>query len=132
LNILLAEDELITRKVMDKFLSNLVERSITLEIAKDGTQAIDLYNDSIEKGNYFDLIILDIVMPYVNGREVLKYIRKFEKANPEIKKTIIFIATSLDRYTQVIGAFENECDLYLVKPLSEEKLIKAIGQFFPL
>ena len=109
--ILLVEDE--------ESLINVLELNLELEnylvkIARDGEKALELFDES------FDLVILDVMLPKINGFEVCKTIRA------QSDTPIIFTSakgTSTDRITGLkLGAND-----YLVKPFNLEELLLRIG-----
>lgn len=73
LNILLAEDSLANIIVAQAVLE---KAGYTLKIAKNGRQAIDAINRSVENNQIFDLILMDLMMPVMDGIEATKIIRK--------------------------------------------------------
>jgi CheY-like chemotaxis protein len=66
LKILIAEDHHLTRMTMGQFLRG---KGFTVELAENGAQAISLLKD-----NVFDLVISDIVMPTVNGWDLVEHV----------------------------------------------------------
>ncbi|MEO9534218.1 MAG: response regulator transcription factor [Crocinitomicaceae bacterium] len=109
--ILLVEDE---ESLINVLELNLEIESYAVEIARDGQEALEKFNDS------HDLVILDVMLPKLNGFDVCAAIRK-KSAVP-----IIFTSakgTSTDRVTGLkLGA-----DDYLVKPFNLEELLLRIG-----
>ena len=93
ITLLLAEDVDINRVI---FTTLLEESKIGIEIAKNGKEAVQKF---IEQPNLYDVIIMDIQMPEMNGYEATKQIRAldFEKA-----KTIPIIAMSADAFQEDI------------------------------
>jgi len=83
--------------------------------AKDGTEAIELYNKNIP-----DVIILDYILPYFNGMEIAKKIRETNK-----KSIIIFTTARLD--SKDVNDYK-ELDILevLIKPVITEDLIKLL------
>lgn len=75
MRILIAEDDMISRKFLLKFLSQYGE----CDVVVDGMEALDAYLISIKEKEPYELICLDIMMPKVDGVKVLKAIRDFEK-----------------------------------------------------
>ena len=81
--ILLVEDEE-TLAVGLKF--NLVEEGYLVEWAKDGREAVSLF-----ESENFDMIILDIMLPYIDGFEIAEIVRK---ANPQMPILMLTARTS--------------------------------------
>ena len=102
MNILVVEDDQSIREGIAAFLS---EFGYTIVEAKDGREALLKFNKEIH------LVILDIQIPFVNGLEVLKEIRKQSKL-----PVLILTAFSDEEYK--IDAFTNLADGYMEKPFS--------------
>ena len=102
MKILTVEDDNIIREGISEYLS---EFGYTVIQAKDGREALSKFNSDI------NLVILDIQIPFINGLEVLKEIRK--KSNLPI---LILTAFSDEEYK--IDAFTNLVDGYMEKPFS--------------
>ena len=102
MNILVVEDDQSIREGIAAFLS---EFGYTMVEAKDGREALLKFNKEIH------LVILDIQIPFVNGLEVLKEIRKQSKL-----PVLILTAFSDEEYK--IDAFTNLADGYMEKPFS--------------
>lgn len=102
MKILIVEDDNMIREGLSEYLS---EFGYTVIQAKDGREALSEFNSDI------NLVILDIQIPFINGLEVLKEIRK--KSNLPI---LILTAFSDEEYK--IDAFTNLADGYIEKPFS--------------
>ncbi|MDB5177021.1 MAG: two component transcriptional regulator, winged helix family [Candidatus Saccharibacteria bacterium] len=108
MQILLAEDN---QKLARLTKQSLVEDGFVVDIAKNGTEAIDKFDI-----NEYDLIILDVLMPEQDGFEVAKQIRKNDAAIP------ILMLTALGEIDEKVKGFHAGADDYLVKPFSFEEL----------
>jgi two-component system chemotaxis response regulator CheY len=98
------------------------------DVAISGDEAITAFQLAwIEKDPY-DVIYLDIVIPRSNGFEVLDYIRNYEKENDCPHKAKIIMVSALDDQNQIVNAYRNECDSYMVKPISMKKLKEVSEQ----
>ena len=102
MKILIVEDDNMIREGISEYL---LEFGYTVIQAKDGIEALSKFNNAI------NLVILDIQIPFINGLEVLKEIRK--KSNLPI---LILTAFSDEEYK--IDAFTNLADGYIEKPFS--------------
>lgn len=124
MRILLAEDDFASRKFMDKFLSRYGECEITV----DGEEAVDAFMMALEDDEPYDLICLDIMMPVLDGYQVLKAIRNIEEERG-IKKedrVKVIMTTALNEERNVKMAFELGCEAYSGKPIDEKKFEKVL------
>ena len=124
MRILIAEDDLVSRKFLFKFLSRYGECDLTV----DGLEALDAYLLSYKDNIPYDLVCLDIMMPKVDGVKVLKTIRSLEKENgitPENRVKVIMI-TALGETEYVQKAFEIGCEAYAAKPVDTDKLVQVM------
>ena len=88
----------------------------------DGQEAVELFRNS-EPGE-FDVILMDIMMPIINGYEAAKRIRSLDR---EDAKTIPIIAMTANAFTEDrIKAKEAGMDEHVAKPVDMELLIKVI------
>ena len=118
LNILLVEDNIINQKVATH---TIIKNGHQLQIANDGLEAVEKF-----KTENFDLILMDIQMPNMNGYEASQAIRKIEKEKSlEATKIVAMTANALkgekERCLQV-GMND-----YLSKPFKQETLIHILG-----
>jgi two-component system chemotaxis response regulator CheY len=124
MRILIAEDEMVSRKFLFKFLSQYGE----CDIVVDGLEAIDAFLLSIKDKTPYDLICLDIMMPKVDGVKVLKAIRDLEIQKgilPE-KRSKVIMTTALAEAQFVQNAFEIGCEAYAAKPIDTTKLVGVL------
>lgn len=112
MNILLIEDEL---KVSGFIKKGLEEQLHHVSLAYDGSMGSKM---ALE--NEYDLIILDVVLPYINGMEVCKLIRQVKKEVP------ILMLSALDTVNDKVQGLENGADDYLTKPFHFEELLARI------
>jgi len=124
MRILIAEDDLASRKFLFKFLSAYGE----CDLVVDGVETLDAFLMAMKDGNPYNLICLDIMMPKVDGVKVLKYIRDLETQQgllPE-KRSKIIMTTALAETQFVQNAFDIGCDAYAAKPIDTQKLIEVL------
>ena len=97
-------------------------------VAEDGRSGLDAVIGALDSGASFDALFLDIMMPNMNGHETLDAIRKLEEARkiypPEAIK--IIMTTALADRENVMTAFRNQADAYLVKPILQKSLLEAM------
>ena len=109
--ILIVEDEIDIREGISEYLS---EVGYDVMVSEDGQEGIDLF-----KSNEFDLVLLDIMLPKINGFGVLSQIR-------EISDVPVMMLTAMtDDYSQIMS-FNEKADDYITKPFSVVVLHKRI------
>lgn len=124
LKILIAEDDLTSRKFLSKFLSKYGE----CDVVVDGLEAVDAYMLSMREKSPYDMICLDIMMPKIDGVKVLKAIRDIETQNfilPE-KRSKIIMTTALAQAELVQSSFDYGCEAYASKPIDTDKFIEVM------
>ena len=72
---LIVEDNTTARVLMQQYLKNC----FSCDVAADGSEAIYAFKAQLEKGDHYDLICLDIMMPGIGGHEALRNIRQIEE-----------------------------------------------------
>jgi two-component system copper resistance phosphate regulon response regulator CusR len=112
MNLLLVEDEPSVVSVISRGLS---DEGFTVSIAPDG-----LIGKQMAIENQFDLIILDIMLPGINGLELCKIIKE-QKPN-----TPIIMLTALGTTENVVNGLDNGADDYLIKPFKFAELFARI------
>lgn len=125
---LVVDDELTTRLMLKKILSPYG----SCDTISNGKEALEAFWMAIKENDPYDLICLDILMPELNGKTVLKKIREIEaKARiPKNKIASIFMVTSLnDSKTIMDTIVKYKCDSYILKPISKPKVISKLKQF---
>lgn len=110
--ILIVEDE---RKIADTLKFGLEEKGYRVEVAYDGNIGYRVF-----KSYKFNLLILDINLPGINGFELCKLIRK---ENPNIP---IIMVTSLPTIDDKIEGYDSGADDYIVKPFEFKELLLKI------
>ncbi len=103
-NILIVEDE---AHIADGLRFNLEAEGFAAEIAADGKIALAMLAD---EDNHYDAIVLDVMLPEINGFEVARALREAENYTP------ILMLTARSRPEDVLLGFEAGTDDYLPKP----------------
>ena len=99
--ILFADDEAKIREAVSDYFT---AKGVEVHLAEDGGKAVELVEE-----NEYDLIILDVMMPVLNGLEACKRIRKISKA------PILFLS-ALGEERDLLGGYSSGADDYIVKP----------------
>ena len=122
--ILLAEDNEVNRLVVGHMLS---PDDHILTIAKNGREALEAFE---ENGQSFDMILMDVSMPEMDGLSATKAIREHEALTGAEKTPVICLSAHV-LATDVEQSFEAGMDDFLSKPVSQEKLKEAIQRWVP-
>jgi len=112
MNLLLVEDE---PSVVSVISRGLTEEGFTVSVAPDG-----LIGKQMALDNPFDLIILDIMLPGINGLELCKIIKEHKPNTP------IIMLTALGTTENVVNGLDNGADDYLIKPFKFAELFARI------
>ncbi|MDF2984949.1 MAG: cheY1 [Eubacterium sp.] len=124
MRILIVEDDLVSRRFLQKFLSQYGE----CDIVVDGMEALDAFLYSLKSNTPYHLICLDIMMPKVDGLKVLKTIRELESQKgilPQDRSKVI-MTTALNGTDLVQKAFDIGCEGFASKPIDTEKLVEVM------
>lgn len=124
--ILIAEDDAGHFALIKK---NLWRSCISNEILqfKDGQEILDFMSGEGEgltrTPNTKYVLLLDIRMPKVDGREVLRRM----KEDPELRKIPVIMLTTTDEESEVENCYDLGCSFYIVKPSDYNKFMEAVG-----
>lgn len=118
--ILIADDNQTNVELLETFLLDL---DCQIEYASDGAE-------TMEKVASFqpDLILLDVMMPKLNGFEVCKKV----KSSPETSQIMILMVTALNELGDIERAVEAGCDDFLSKPVNKVELLKRVRNMLKL
>lgn len=116
---LIIEDDFVSGKLLEKMLKKYGE-SVWKKNPEEG---ISVYKENIEKKlEKFNVVCLDIMMPEMNGHEVLKKIREIERESNILEGVKIIMTTALGDFKNIKEAYSEQCDGYIVKPIERENL----------
>ncbi len=110
-----AEVRLIQEAIKEAGLHDDIE----LEYAYDGEEACETLDTSKIIGKLYDLVLLDLNMPKVSGKEVLEKI----KTDPDLENTPVIMVTNSDYKKDMIECYRLRADGYLQKPADFKKLV---------
>ncbi|QIA06223.1 PAS domain-containing hybrid sensor histidine kinase/response regulator [Draconibacterium halophilum] len=117
LNILIVEDDDVSSLYLSTIIKDIAKN---IQIARNGTEAVEICKNN----SNFDLVLMDIKLPGMNGLEATEKIRKFNKKVKIIAQTAH--ALQGDREQARISG----CDDYIAKPINKGKLIEMIDRYF--
>jgi CheY-like chemotaxis protein len=114
-NALIVDDNAINRRLLSAWMKR---RKVPFKEAKDGQQALDMYKDADPK---FDIILMDISMPVMDGMTSTRLIRDHEKEK-ELTPAHIIALTGLTSASARLEAWTSGVDDFLTKPVDFKKL----------
>ena len=123
LHILLAEDNEINMEIAEFYLEDM---KIKVDKAWNGKEAVEMFAAS-EPGTY-DMILMDIMMPVMDGLEAARYIRQMERS--DAKKIPILALTAQVTSESIVECGKAGMDGHLTKPIEAQKLKEKIFTYF--
>lgn len=111
--ILIVEDE---KDTLSLLADSLKRFDFTIETSADGRDAIQKVQDFVP-----DLVVLDVVLPEVDGLEVLKWIKK---NRPNV---FVMLATGKKEIDDIKTGYSLEADYYVTKPYTIDEILKGIN-----
>jgi CheY-like chemotaxis protein len=115
--ILVVDDEQLTRAVLQH---NVILAGYDVIVASNGREAMQKIQEVTP-----DLIVVDLVMPDMNGFEMLRRIR----SNKETMQTPVIVVSALQSQTDIEEAKASGADIYLTKPIKPEEFIKHVKKY---
>lgn len=124
MKVLIAEDDFTNRRYMTRFMKQYSD----VDTAEDGSEAVDAFLLAVKKREYYDLALLDVMMPNMNGIEALKAIRAIEQENQVDREDIckVIMISALNEGNDVQRALDLGCNGYANKPVRFDKLIEVM------
>lgn len=120
--VLLAEDNMLNREIAEIILS---DKGLDVECAADGVEAVEMLAQSTP--GYYDLILMDIQMPNMDGYQATIEIRKLE--DPCLAAIPVIAMTANAFEDDKKRAYEVGMNEYIPKPIEEDKLNSVLTQF---
>ena len=117
--IIVVEDNLLNQQLI---VNILVKDGYRVAMAENGKVGFDLY-----KANHYDIVLMDIQMPVMDGIQATRLIRDYEIRN-KLKKSIIIAVTAHTKDGEKQKLIDAGMDLYLSKPFSNSELTNMIGK----
>ena len=113
--ILIAEDDPVSRKLLEKILIKVGNKVVSVE---NGQKALELFNDK-----FFPIVLTDWMMPEMDGLELCRAIRK----NTYPGYVFIILLTAKDSKDDIIRGLRAGADDYLTKPFSHAELVARLN-----
>lgn len=126
--LLLIEDNPGDVRLMEEALKEL-PYSVTIQVLRDGVEAINFFKNEEEKFNFADLILLDLNLPRKNGFEVLEFLKK----SSDWKRIPVIILSTSEAEQDIVRAYDNYANCYITKPVDFDdfnNVIQTIANFW--
>ncbi len=122
--VLVVDDNFLNRKLIIEIISDIAQ----CDVAVNGKEALEAYALSNEKNDPYDLILLDIAMPGIDGIEVLKHVRDAEATRGVLLGEGLPIIMTTAYKEPFLDAFSKGCDDYILKPIQPEVLLQKVKE----
>lgn len=122
-SILIADDELHIRALLEQTLEDLEDEGVDLLTAADGQEALDMIQTESP-----DLVFLDVMMPKMNGYEVCHEAKHTLKAT----NTFIVLLTAKGQEADQQKGYEAGADVYMTKPFDPDEVLAKAEEILEL
>jgi two-component system chemotaxis response regulator CheY len=117
LSALIVDDSPIIRAILKRVLPSY---SIDCDEAKDGREALERFERSLQARRPYDLVCLDVGLPEIDGHTVLCRMRSAEEQFPETAPVYIVVLTADDSHETVARMLSDGANTYILKPFDRE------------
>jgi two-component system, NtrC family, sensor kinase len=119
-HILIVDDE---PEIAESLRDYLVKKEgFIISLAENGQKAIELLQESVDKEDEIDLVLLDMRMPHMSGLDVLNWIRK----HPSLRYTRVVLVTAAAGSHEKVEALTAGADDYITKPYRPQELLARV------
>lgn len=124
MRVLIADDDSNSAKVISLYLARYGECTVVT----DGLQAVSAVMDAYRMNSIYDLLVLDVMMPNLDGTQALDAIRDYEASLgiPEEKRLRVIIISALSSDSIRAEVYSKGCLLYMRKPVNFEVLQRIL------
>ena len=120
--ILLVEDNELNREIAEAILE---ETGFIVELAPDGTDAVDMVSRSEE--HYYDAVLMDVQMPVMDGYEATRTIRAMPRQDVNKLPIIAMTANAMEEDRE--NALKSGMNNHIAKPLDMDLFMKILGKY---
>lgn len=117
--ILIVDDERLTRAILQR---HIVLAGYDVIVASNGQEAMQKIQEVTP-----DLVVVDLVMPDMNGFEMCRRIR----SNEQTKKTPLIVVSALQSQADIDEAKSSGADVYMTKPIKSDEFISQVKRYLP-
>ncbi|MBF0147970.1 MAG: response regulator [Magnetococcales bacterium] len=124
---LIVDDQIENRMVLAK----IMEPYAQCDQAIDGAEAVELFTLHLNEGTPYELVLMDIMMPVMDGQEALRKMRELEDEAGILQEnqSAIVMVTAVDATSEMKRAFEEgRCTGYINKPINRGKILVKLSE----
>ncbi len=124
---LIVEDDFTNRLLLQAFLSRYGD----CHLAVNGEEAVQAFESANVQNSPYDLICMDMLMPGMNGREVVIRLRALEQSRGVLSDAgvKIIMTTAVRDMKEIFASFQALCDAYIFKPIDTGQLLEHLRAF---
>ncbi|KUG28284.1 response regulator [hydrocarbon metagenome] len=127
MKILVVEDDATSRGVLQSILSEFGQ----CDLAADGEEGLAVFKRAFTEGEPYDLVCLDILLPRMDGQEVLRGIRRLEseaEGGKGAEAKVVMITALSDPKNVVEAFYRGGATAYVPKPIDRDHLFQVLGK----
>lgn len=123
LKILIAEDN----RHNSELLASMLSSYGGYDIAENGQQAYDMFINAHNEEDPYDIVFLDIIMPVIEGDQVLNMIREWEGSHLQGQEPVpIVMATAKSDTGTIVDSYDKGCNKFIMKPYWKPELVELM------
>lgn len=125
LTILIVDDSKSARMALEAVLSPYGK----CRLVKNGKEAVECVESALKRDRLYDLIMMDIEMPEMDGHVATRTIRSLLDAHqvpPEKRPKVVMVSSMKDSHNIMKAQFEDPVDIYITKPFQDQTIIEAL------
>jgi two-component system chemotaxis response regulator CheY len=125
---LIVEDEELSRSILHDYLSDFA----SCDTAENGSQGFEFFKKAIVDGKPYDLVCTDLVMPLMDGYDLIRNIREYENGHAvqsHVRTNIFVISMSNSSVDMSHAILECDSDDYIVKPFHRDQLKSQLEKY---
>jgi len=124
LHILIVEDDEIYQEYLIRFLER---QGLQADVAGSLQEAVKALTTALTQNRPYGLLLLDIMLPDGTGHDLLEQLRNDPRLSPyKFNNCRIIMISGMEDLKHIAGAFAEECDAYLTKPVKEAQLVELL------
>ncbi len=125
LKFLVADDDARCREL----LVDILQQYGKCVAANDGSSAVGAYRQALERQDPFDAVLLDVMMPDMDGQQALKSIRmlEFDHDLRGADRSVVIMVSALGDMNQLVTSVDHGCHSYVTKPIDEQQLLVELS-----